>query len=147
MRLVRGVGAYFGLDDGGSPVVEGSPATVTDISGWLDNIQGSSSMSEYDGTTFQPGVAVPVKVTVPGFADKGYALSGKWDADVENFFAPIEGRQGLPYIYGPDGTATGKPKISGLCNVMSYSGPKAPVDGLTTFEVSLKVTSRTVGVF
>lgn len=146
MALVRGVGAYFALDDGGSPA-GGSPATLTDISTWLDNIAGSSSMGEYDGTTFQPGVAVPVKTTVPGFADKGYALTGKWSSEVENFFAPIEGRQGLAYAYGPDGSASGKPLISGVCNVMSYSGPKAPVDGLVTFDVSLKVTSRIVSTF
>jgi hypothetical protein len=146
MALVRGVGAYFALEDGGSPL-GGSPAELTDISGWLDNIEGSSSMSEYDGTCFQPGVAVPVKVTVPGFADKGYTLSGKWSAEVESFFAPIEGMQGLGYAYGPDGTTAGKPMIYGVCNLMSYSGPKAPVDGLVTFDVTLKVTTRTVGTF
>jgi hypothetical protein len=138
----RGVGASFKLADNA-----GSPQTLTDISTWLNNIEGSSSMSDYDGTTFQPGVATPIKASVPGFADKGYTLAGIWSKAVEDFFSPIEGVQGLAYEYGPDGTTSGKVKISGLCNVMSYSGPKAPVDGLITFDVSLKVTSRTVGTF
>lgn len=139
---VKGVGASFKLAD-----AAGSPETLTDISTWIKNIDGSSSMSEYDATCFQPGVSVPIKVTVPGFSDKGFSLSGIWTAAVEAFFGPIEGAQGLAYEYGPDGTTSGKPKISGLCNVMSYSGPKAPVDGLVTFDLSLKVTSRNVGTF
>lgn len=146
MALVKGVGASFKLAD-----AAGSPSTLTDISTWLSSIDPSSSPSEYDGTCFQPGVSSPLKATVPGFQDKGYALSGKWSPAVETFFATagseLEGQQGVEYEYGPDGTASGKPKISGLCNVMSYSGPKAPVDGLVTFDVVLKVTSRTVGTF
>lgn len=141
MEPVKGIGASFWLDDGGSPV------ELTDISDYLDNIDGSSNPSEYDGTTFQPGVQVPLKKSVPGFADKGFTLSGKWCAAVETFFAAIEGKQGLNYRYGPEGVVDGKPKISGLCNCMSYSGPKAPVDGLVTFDVTLKVTSRVVGTF
>jgi len=141
MALVRGVGASFKLG------AAGSPATLTDVSGWLDSIQGSSATGEYDGTRFQPGVANPLKTTVPGFSDKGYQLSGKWDADVEDFFSPLEGVQDVSYEFGPDGTTTGKPKISGTCNVMSYSGPLAPADGLVTFTVTLKVNSRSVGTF
>ena len=142
MDPVKGVGASFKLSEDA-----GSPLTLTDISTWLDNIEPSSSTSEYDGTTFQPGVAHPLKKSVPGFADKGYSLSGKWSPAAETFFSAIEGVQGLGYEYGPDGTSAGKPKISGLCNCMSYSGAKAPVDGIETFTVELKVTSRTVGTF
>lgn len=141
MALVKGVGASFKLG------TVGSPTGLVDISTWLDNIEPSSSTGEYDGTTFQPGVAVPLKTTVPGFADKGYALSGKWSSDVEDHFGDLEGQQDISYEYGPDGTDAGKPKISGLCNVMSYSGPKAPVDGLVSFDAQLKVTSRNVGTF
>jgi hypothetical protein len=141
MALVKGVGASFKLGSAGSP------ASLEDISEWLDNVDPSSSSGEYDGTTFQPGVAVPLKISVPGFADKGIALSGKWSADVENFFEALEGAQDVSYEYGPDGTSVGKPKIAGLCNVMSYSGPKAPVDGLVTFDVQLKVTSRSVSTY
>jgi len=141
MALSKGVSASFKLGSAGSP------GTPVDISTWLTNVEGSSSTSEYDGTTFQPGVAVPLKITVPGFSDKGYALSGMWSPDVEDHFEPLEGQQDVDYEYGPDGTTAGSVKITGLCNVMSYSGPKAPVDGLITWDASLKVTSRTVGVF
>lgn len=137
----KGVLASFKLGS------SGSPSTLVDISTWLKDIAGSSSMSEYDATCFQPGVAVPLKTTVPGFADKGYTLSGIWTAAVESHFADLEGVQGVEYEYGPEGTGSGATKITGLCNCMSYSGPKAPVDGLVTFDVTLKVTSRTVGAF
>ncbi len=137
----RGVGASFKLGSAGSP------ATLVDISTWLNNIEPSSSVGEYDATCFQPGVAVPLKSTIPGFADKGYALSGIWTPEVEAHFADLEGTQGVAYEYGPDGDDNGDTKISGTCNVMSYSGPKAPVDGVITFDVQLKVTTRTVGTF
>jgi hypothetical protein len=137
----RGVGASFKLGSAGSP------ATLVDISTWLNNIEPSSSVGEYDATCFQPGVATPLKTTIPGFADKGFTLSGIWTAAVESHFAELEGLQGVAYEYGPDGATAGDTKIDGLCNVMSYSGPKAPVDGVITFDVTLKVTTRTVGVF
>ena len=37
-------------------------------------------------------------------------------------------------------------KISGTCNVLSYSGPVASVDGITTFTVELRLNSQTDGV-
>jgi hypothetical protein len=133
---VKGVGASFKLDNAASP------NTLTDISTYLDSIQGSSSQEELDGTTFQPNVAVPVKNTIYGFADKGYSLSGKWSAGAESFFSGVEGLSGLDFEYGPEGTASGKTKISGRCSVGSYSGPIADVNGVITFTVEVKVTSR-----
>lgn len=142
ITLHKGVLASFKIES-----IPGSPASLEDISTWCDDISPSSSQGEYDGTCFQPGVAVPLKRTVPGYADKGYALKGKWDDVVETLFSGIEGQQDIGYEYGPEGTDPGSPKISGLCNCMSYSGPKAPVDGLITWDANLKVTTRVVGVY
>ena len=139
---ISGVKTRFKLDDG-----VGSPVTLTDISTYLDSVQGSSSTDELDGTTFEPDVAVPVKDIVPGFATKGYSLGGKWTAAAETFFSGVEGLQDLNYEYGPDGSAAGKPKISGLCSCLSYSGPQSSVGGITTFTVELRVSTRTVDVW
>lgn len=133
---IRGIGASFKIENGSSP------STMTDVSTYLDNIQGTSSPDRLDGTTFQPGVAAPLKVEIRGFDAKGFSLSGKWTAAAETFFTGIEGVEGLNYEYGPDGTTTGKPKIYGTCNSISYSGPQSPVSGITTFTVELSVTSR-----
>lgn len=143
MDPIRGVGAYFALGDAGSP------ATVIDISEFLTNIEPSGSIGEYDGTTFQPGVATPLKKTIPGFADKGFTLAGLNDAGgvIDLHLSAIEGMQNIAYEYGPQGHAAGQPKISGTCNVMAYSGPKAPVDGLEPFDLSLKVVTQARGTF
>ncbi len=138
---VKGIGASFKLDDGASPT------TLTDVSTYLDNVQGSSSAEVLDGTCFQPDVQVPLKVELSGFSTKGFSLSGKWTAAAETFFAAIEGLQGLYYQYGPEGTTTGKKKIYGFCNCVSYTGPQSAVSGVTTFQVELKVTSRSVTTF
>ncbi len=120
---------------------------LTDISTYLDGVDGSSDTEVLDGTTFQPAVAVPIKERVPGFSEKGFSLSGKWTAAAETFFAAVETLTGLDYEYGPEGTASGKVKISGLCNCSSYSGPQSSVGGITTFTVELLVTTRTVGTY
>lgn len=138
---IRGIGASLKVDGGGSPT------TLTDVSTYLDNIQGNSNPDRLDGTTFQPGVAAPLKVEIRGFDTKGFTLSGKWTAAAEAFFNAIEGVEGLNYEYGPEGTATGKTKIYGLCNCLSYSGPQSSVAGITTFTAELSVTSRAVSTF
>jgi len=135
---ISGVGTSFKLQN---------PTVLTQIATFLDSIQGSGDTDQLDGTTFQPGVAVPVKTLVPGFTTKGYSLAGKWSSASETFFVAVENLSGLAYEYGPDGTATGKTKISGVCSCYSYSGPQSSVDGITTFTVELSVQTRVVGVF
>lgn len=137
----RGIGASFKLDSGTSPT------TLTDISTYLDNISGSSSGETVDGTTFQPGVATPLKTEIPTFVSKGYSLSGKWTAAAEAFFSAVETLTDLNYEHGPTGTTTGMKKILGLCNCTSYSGPIQGVDGVITFTVELKVTTRSATAY
>jgi hypothetical protein len=136
---ISGVKTSFWLDN--------AAGVLTDISTFLDGIDGSSDTDEIDGTTFQPAVSVPVKVIIPGFATKGFGLSGKWTAAAETFFSGIEGRSNLNYQYGPGGTAVGQTKITGLCSCLTYTGPQSSVDGVTTFSADLRVSSRVVGTF
>lgn len=139
---ISGNKVRFKLDNGTT-----SPITLTDISTYLDQVQGSSNTDELDGTTFQPDVTTPVKDIIPGFSTKGYALQGKWTAAAETFFSAIEGLQGLNFEYGPDGSAAGKTKISGTCSCFSYSGPQSSVGGITTFTVELRVQTISRGVW
>ena len=139
---IKGIGASFKLTSGIT-----SPLTLTDVSTYLDKIDGSSTTDKLDGTTFQPNVTNPLKVEIPGQTTRGFALGGKWTAASESFFAAVEGLQGLEYEYGPDGTTSGKKKIYGHCNCLSYSGPQSSVGGITTFTVELTVTSRNVGSY
>ncbi len=139
---IKGIGASFKLTDDAT-----SPLVLTDISTYLDKIDGSSSTDKLDGTTFQPNVQNPLKVEIPGQTTRSFALGGKWTAAAESFFAGVEGLQNLEYEYGPDGTTAGKKKIYGHCNCLSYSGPQSSVGGITTFTVELTVLSRNVGTY
>jgi hypothetical protein len=76
------------------------------------------------------------------------SVSGRWDAAAETFFNSISGLQNRNYEYGPEGTATGKTKISGTLNVGIWNGPgDQNVNGVIGFTLELRVNSRTVGTF
>lgn len=132
---------------GASLKIHNASLVLTDVSTYLDGIDGSSNADELDGTTFQPNVTNPIKNIVPGMRVRGFSLSGKWTAAAETMFAGIEGMQNLNYEYGPEGTTTGKTKISGTLNCLSYTGPQSSVAGITTFAVELRVNTRTLGTY
>lgn len=136
---IKGIGASFQIEDGASP------STMTDVSAYLNRIDSTSDVDRLDDTTFQPNVANPLKSEVPGHRTRGFTLSGIWSAAAEAFFSALEGALNQNYIYSPDGTTSGKKKITGTCNVLNYSGPQSDVNGITTFSVDIAVTSRTVG--
>ena len=121
--------------------LDNAAGTPTDISTYLDSIQGSSDTEFLDGTTFQPDAVTAVKNEIPGFASKGLSLSGKWTEAAEAFFSGIEGMQGLDYEYKPD-DPNSYSSITGTCSCGSYSGPQSSVDGIVTFTVELRVQSR-----
>jgi hypothetical protein len=133
-----GVKTRFKLDN--------AAGTLTDISTYLDSVQGSSDTEFLDGTTFQPdAVGSAIRNEIPGFATKSLSLSGKWTEAAETFFSAIEGRQNLEYEYKPDDPNINS-SITGTCSCGSYSGPQSSVDGIVTFTVELRVQSRSWNV-
>ena len=139
MAAVRGTGAWFELDN--------SSGVLTAAHQWLDTINEGSDTEELDGTTFQPNVAAPIRLIVPGFRTRSLSLSGKWVSAAETFFSAIEGFQNLDYVYGPDGNTVGKTKISGLATCLSYSGPQQSVSDIIAFNVELRAETRVLGTF
>jgi hypothetical protein len=121
--------------------LDNASGTLTDISTYLDSVQGSSDTEFLDGTTFQPDAVTAIKNEIPGFATKGLSLSGKWTEAAEAFFSAIEGLQNLEYEYKPDDPNMYS-SITGTCSCGSYSGPQSSVDGIITFTVELRVQSR-----
>jgi hypothetical protein len=139
---VKGVGASLKITSGNT-----SPMTLTDVSAYLNKISGASNADQLDATVFQPNVAAPIKTKIPGTTERSFSLGGPWTASAETFFAAIEGEQNLEYEYGPEGTTSGKKKIYGHCNCISYSGPQSDVSGITSFTCEIAVTSRNVGSY
>jgi len=118
-----------------------------DISRYLDGITPSSQTDELDGTTFQPGVAAPIKDIIAGFRTRALSLSSKWTPAAELFFSGVEGQQDLPYLYGPLGSDEGMTGIKGLCTVLSWTGPVSTVDGIITGTAEVRCSTREVGAF
>lgn len=131
--------AYFALDS--------SINVLTPISTYLDNVELTDSTEELDGTTFQPGVAEPVKDIVGGTSEKGINLSVKYTPTAGTFFNAIKRLTGLDYEYGPLGNTAAMPKYYGLCNHISNSGPNSSVGAIIPMTVTLRATSITLGTF
>jgi hypothetical protein len=134
---LAGIVTYFALGEAATPTV------VKDISDFLDGVESSDDTDELDATTFRR----PAKNLIAGFSTNGYSLSGKWSSDAHTFFSPLRKMTGVSFEYGPEGPEVGKTKISGTVNVMSYSGPIASVDAITTFTVELRIVTFADGVF
>jgi len=134
---IAGITTYFALGDA---LV---PGTVQDISDFLDGVEPTEDVDELDGTTFRR----TARNIIAGFSTIGYSLSGKWSSAAHEFFSPLRGKTEVAFEYGPEGPDVGFVKISGICNVLSYSGPVAAHDAVTTFTVELRIQSQADGVF
>ena len=133
---IAGISTYFALGNGATPT-----EIITDVSDFLDGVEPSEDVDELDGTTFRR----ESRNIIAGFRTVGYSLSGKWSAAAHAFFAPLRGLTGIAFEYGPEGLDTGMTLISGTCNVLSYSGPVAAHDAVTTFTVELRIQTQTDG--
>lgn len=132
---VKGVGASFKIEDGASP------STMTDVSSYCNKIAASSSLTKLDATTFQPNVAAPLKTNIAGPRERTITLTALHTKAAYAFFSALEGVEGVNFEYGPEGTATGQTKITGVCNVNSVPLPAAGVSDLETFDVEIDVTT------
>ena len=133
---------------GASLKIGSSTNVLTEVATWLESISNSGDADELDGTVFTPGAVVANKITIFGAVNRAMSLSGRWDPAAETFFNSISGLTGRNYEYGPEGTATGKTKISGTLNVGIWNGPgDQNVNGVIGFTLELRVNTRVVGTF
>lgn len=133
---VKGAGASFKLAS--------ATYVMTEVAQWLSDITGDASTDETSISLFSPGASAPLKTTVYGATDRGHTLTGQWSAAVETFFNALDGATEVAYEYSPEGTAIGKTRIYGSCNLGAWSGPQQSASGTITFSVSIKLNSRKV---
>jgi len=129
---IAGIHTYFALGSGTLPAV------LQDISDFLDGVEPSEDVDELDGTTFRN----ETRRIIAGFRTVGYSLSGKWSTAAHAFFSPLRGVTNVAFEYGPEGLDVGMVTIAGTCNVLSYSGPVAAHDAVTTFTVELRIVTQ-----
>ncbi|HEU0067872.1 MAG TPA: hypothetical protein VFQ26_01245 [Nitrospiraceae bacterium] len=129
---IAGIHTYFALGSGTLPAV------LQDISDFLDGVEPSEDVDELDGTTFRN----ETRRIIAGFRTVGYSLSGKWSTAAHQFFSPLRGVTNVAFEYGPEGLDVGMVTIAGTCNILSYSGPVAAHDAVTTFTVELRIVTQ-----
>ncbi len=140
-----GIGASLKLAGaGGSP--GGSPHSLTEVAGWCTNIDPGGAVNEVDATTYQPGVASPVKMSEAGFDDDAFALTVKYSDAAWAFFSSLKGQTDLEYEYRPAGAVIGSALTSGLFDTLQVGSPKAGPEALLVFEVRLRCTTKVLTI-
>lgn len=138
---VASAGASFKLGDASN--------VLTELADQLSIVAPESETAEYTGSVFNPGGTVATKYKGYGATERTYTLTGLWNQTLDTFFESISGMQNRNFEYGPEGTATGKRKVSGTVNVSVWNGngEQSAEGGFLPFEIELAIVTRTVGVF
>lgn len=136
--MSTGKGAYFQLDDGSEVPVH------TDISSMITTITPANEAEEVDGTV----LTSQKREFEPTYERDRMTLVLKWSPAATTFATGVKGKLGLNYTYGPNGNQTGKPRISGTCNVLrSQTIPGSQPGTLTTIEIELNINTEEHGTF
>lgn len=138
---VSSAGASFKLGDASN--------VLTELADQLTAINPEGDTETYTGSVFNPSGTVATKYKGFGATERTYTLSGLWNQTIDTFFEAISGMQNRTYEYGPEGTATGKRKVSGTVNVGVWlgNGEQSAEGNFLPFEIQLSVVTRTVGTF
>ncbi len=133
--MATGKGANFKL---------GNPTTLTDISLYIRSLTASNETEEVDGT-----VLTSTKREFESTFERDRAtIRMKWSPAASTFVRGIKNAVNINYEYGPEGSASGKTKITGTCNVLrAQSFPASDPNSLTELELELNINSETYGTF
>ena len=134
--MATGKGSHFSLE------LETGTPTVVDP--FLREVTPSNEAEEVDSTV----VTSQKREFEPTYERDRLTLRLKATTESLEFARSAKGLVDIPYIYGPFGNATGKPKISGLCSVLrAQSIPGAQLGTLSEIEVELNINTETHATF
>ena len=141
MAFVHGKNAYIQLDN--------SAGTLTNISGISNEVSYSLSLDTAETSVF----GTSAKTYIMGQNDATISITGLFDATTASTIegaidALIAGTSAsLSFVFGPEGSGSGKKKFSGECIVTSYE-IGAPVGDVVSLSVELQRTgATTIGTF
>lgn len=122
----------------------GTAASETDISTYVKTSSAPISPGKEDTTTHGNGGFASSTVTITSGT---VPFSGIWNPTIDAILQPLRGVEGKSCIWGPAGSTTGLPKISGLGFVSKYDR-KSDAKGILTFDGEFTfVGTITEGVF
>ena len=126
MAFRHGKDTHFTLDE-------------TDISERLDDVSMPDEIEANETTVFGQGA----HSYMPGLETASISLSGKYQADVEALWAAIKTKQRagdlIPWVHGPEGTAEGRRRRTGVGVVESFDVSN-PVGDVVTFSIDIQVS-------
>ncbi len=132
--MIRGAGLSFKLAS--------ATYVMTEIATWLSDLGADASPDEISQAFFDPGATNPIKVKVYGAVERSFSLTGRWSPAAEAFFSALGGATNVAFEQSPEGTAVGKTRIYGSCNVGAWSGPVQEASGFVSFSIGLSVVYR-----
>ena len=143
----HGKGQYFQLDN--------SSGTLVDISNVLNNVSFPKSIDTGEVTAF----GANSKSYIVGLQDATLSIEGSYDATVDTQITALIDAlsagtksgtvptETASWVYGPEGSATGRIKYSGEAILSSYE-VSAPVGDVVTFKAQLQASGAvTRGTF
>lgn len=136
MAKKRGILTDWRLDNSGG--------TLTDISTQCTMVDLSNDVESFDVTAFQSGN----KEYLVGFTDGKFSFEGFFDGTINAHLMGILGQEAsITFNWGPEGSASGKPKFSGEGFLTGYK-PSSAVNAPNKFSATFQVTDAiTVGTY
>jgi hypothetical protein len=132
----RGILTDFRIDNSGG--------SLTDISTQCKMVDLSNDVESFDVTAFQS----TNKEYLVGFTDGKFAFDGFFDGTINAHLMGILGQEATVSVqWGPEGSASGKPKFTCEGFLTSYK-PTSAVNAPNTFSAAIQVTGAiTVGTY
>lgn len=132
MAFVHGKGVVFKLDN-----AAGSLQTLTT---YVDSVTFDNSVDMAETTT----MGAEAKTYVSGQSDGTFSVGGKWDGTATTGpHAILQSLVGLEttssFEVGPEGSTSGKVKLSGECFLTGYSA-SMPVGDVVSFTADFQIT-------
>lgn len=126
-NAVHGRLGSFSIDDSGT--------TLRDISAHVNSVNLNRDAPEIDTTTFQD----TAKTYIADFDGAEISIEGNANATVMGYLHPIVGQAAGSFVWGPEGTASGKRKMSGECVCTGVTESAAPQGKQNMFTAKFRV--------
>jgi len=127
-NAVHGRLTDFRIDDSGG--------TLRDISNHVNKVSLNRDAPEIDVTTFQD----TARSYIADFDGAEINIEGNANATVMGYLHPVVGQAAtLSFQYGPEGTATGKRKMTGECVCTGLTEDGAPAGQQNKFTAKFRV--------
>lgn len=126
-NAVHGRLGDFRIDDSGG--------TLRDISRYVTNVSLDRDAPEIDVTTFQ----ATAREFIADFDGATISIEGNAHATVMGYLHPIVGQAAGTFNWGPEGTATGKRKMTGECVCTKVTETAVPAGAQNKFTATFRI--------